>query len=284
MSNAHDKHGKYRGIIDEIREQQIKMKDMTWKQRFAYYWEYYKVHTIVTVIAIVAIVATAHSLATAKDYAFYGILLNANLLSSDAFGESFSEYTGIDTEEYECFIDADSTLSYTSSTEYDMATMQRIVAVVQTKELDAVVFDSQCFGQYAINEIFYDLREVLSPEQLEKYEPYFYYIDMDEVRAQEEADVMVDTDAIAERGALTTEEIAELAYAHKDPSSMGDPVPVGIFMEESPFATKSLAYDQLVPIFGISVTTQRTEMSTAFLDYLWDDTIAFDQMYREGYF
>ena len=30
MSNAHNKDGKYRGIIDEIREQQRKMKDMTW--------------------------------------------------------------------------------------------------------------------------------------------------------------------------------------------------------------------------------------------------------------
>ena len=36
MSNAHNKDGKYRGIIDEIREQQRKMKDMTWKERFAY--------------------------------------------------------------------------------------------------------------------------------------------------------------------------------------------------------------------------------------------------------
>ena len=54
MSNAHNKDGKYRGIIDEIREQQRKMKDMTWKERFAYYWEYYKVHTIVTIVAIIA--------------------------------------------------------------------------------------------------------------------------------------------------------------------------------------------------------------------------------------
>lgn len=283
MSNAHDKHGNYRGIIDEIREQQIKMKDMTWKQRFAYYWEYYKVHTIVTVIAVIAIIVTAHSIATAKDYAFYGILLNANMLSSEAYGNSFGEYAEIDMETYDCFIDADSTLSYTNSTEYDMATMQRIVAVVQTKELDAVVFDSQCFGQYAANEIFMDLREVLSDEQIEKYEPYFYYIDMDEVRAQEEADVIVDTDEIAERGNLTAEERAALAYQHKEPSSMGDPVPVGIFMEEAPFAVKSHSYDGLVPIFGVSATTQHTETSAQFLDYLWDDSIAFDQMYKEGY-
>lgn len=284
MSNAHDKHGKYRGIIDEIREQQIKMKDMTWKQRFAYYWEYYKIHTIVIIIAVVAIVATTRSIVTSKDYAFYGILLNANLLSSEAYGNSFGEYSGIDPDEYECFIDTDSTLSYSNSTEYDMATMQRIVAVVQTRELDAVVFDSQCFGQYAVNEIFLDLREVLSAEQLKAYEPYFYYIDMDEVRAQEEADVMVDTDDIAARGAVTAEDFVTLAEPHRDPSAMGDPVPVGIFMEESPFATKSHAYDGLVPVFGISATTQRPDTSALFLDYLWDTSVAFDEMYLEGYY
>ena len=275
MSNAHNKNGNYRGIIDEIREQQHKMKDMTWKERFAYYWEYYKVHTIVTIVAIVAIVLTAHSLITAKDYAFYGLLLNAYALSSDEMSGSFSEYAGIDTEEYDCFMDTSSTLSLSSSTEYDMATMQRIVAVVQTKELDAVIFDSQCYEQYAMNEIFYDLREILTEEQIEKYEPYFYYVDMDVVRAQEEEDVMVDTDAIAAKAELTAEEINAQGLAHMDPSTMSDPVPVGIVMTDSPFETESLAYEGLVPVFGISVTTQRLDTALEFLDYLWDDTIDF---------
>ena len=72
MSNAHNKDGKYRGIIDEIREQQRKMKDMTWKERFAYYWEYYKVHTIVTIVAIIAIVSgTAEKMAAAQYIAIF---------------------------------------------------------------------------------------------------------------------------------------------------------------------------------------------------------------------
>ena len=181
----------------------------------------------------------------------------------------------IDTVEYDCFLDTSSTLSLSNSTEYDMATMQRIVAVVQTKELDAVIFDSQCYEQYAMNEIFYDLREILTEEQIEKYEPYFYYVDMDVVRAQEEEDVMVDTDAIAAKAELTAEEINAQGLAHMDPSTMSDPVPVGIVMTDSPFETESLAYEGLVPVFGISVTTQRLDTALEFLDYLWDDTIDF---------
>ena len=132
MSNAHNKDGKYRGIIDEIREQQRKMKDMTWKERFAYYWEYYKVHTIVTIVAIIAIVCTIRTLVNTKDYAFYGLMLNAYSLSSDVMSDTFSEYAGIDTNTYDCFMDTTSTLTYENPTEFDMATMQRIVAVVKT--------------------------------------------------------------------------------------------------------------------------------------------------------
>lgn len=282
MSNAHNKDGKYRGIIDEIREQQRKMKDMTWKECFAYYWEYYKVHTIVTIVAIIAIVCTIRTLVNTKDYAFYGLMLNAYSLSSDVMSDTFSEYAGIDTNTYDCFMDTTSTLTYENPTEFDMATMQRIVAVVQTKELDAVIFDSQCFDQYAVNQIFYDLREVLTPEQIEKYEPYFYYVDMDIVRAQEEEDVIVDTDAIAAKGNLTLEEIHELAATRMDPSTMGDPVPVGIVMTDSPFATESHSYDDLVPVFGISVTTQRMDTCLQFLDYLWDDTVDFSLAHDEA--
>ena len=32
-----------------------------------------------------------------------------------------------------------------------------------------MIFDSQCFDQYAVNQIFYDLREVLTPEQIEEF-------------------------------------------------------------------------------------------------------------------
>ena len=145
-----------------------------------------------------------------------------------------------------------------------------------------MIFDSQCFDQYAVNQIFYDLREVLTPEQIEKYEPYFYYVDMDIVRAQEDEDVIVDTDAIASKGNLTLDEIHELAAARMDPSTMGDPVPVGIVMTDSPFATESHSYDDLVPVFGISVTTQRMDTCLQFLDYLWDDTVDFSLAHDEA--
>ena len=105
---------------------------------------------------------------------------------------------------------------------------------------------------------------------------------MDIVRAQEDEDVIVDTDAIASKGNLTLDEIHELAATCMDPSTMGDPVPVGIVMTDSPFATESHSYDDLVPVFGISVTTQRMDTCLQFLDYLWDDTVDFSLAHDEA--
>ena len=58
-----------------------------------------------------------------------------------------------------------------------MATMQKMVAQVQGHDLDAVVFDSQVFNNYANTEMFADLSEVLPPEEFQKHKDRFYYID-----------------------------------------------------------------------------------------------------------
>ena len=129
----------YRGVIDEIREQQHKTKDMSLKGKWQYFWDYYKVHTITAVVVILLGGTLIHDILSAKDYAFYGIMLNSIGLSAESMETAFSEYAGIDLETYDCFIDTSSTLSYSTPSEYDMATMQKMVAQVQGHDLDAVV-------------------------------------------------------------------------------------------------------------------------------------------------
>mgnify|MGYP001131193339 FL=1 len=89
-------------------------------------------------------------------------------------------------------------------------------------------------------------------------------------------------EALAEKDAADDEtrqqEILEETNRHRSPEGMAEPVPVGIFMEESPFAEKSGAYSGLVPVFGFVSTSKRTETGKQFLEFLWDDTIDFAQM------
>lgn len=268
----------YRGINDEIREQTKKFKDMSLKEKWEYFWEYYKVNVMIIVIVGAFVISMIHNFVTAKDYCFNGLLLNATMMDQEKIAASFAEYAGLDTEKYECYIDASSTLSYQNPSEYELATSQRIVALIQSRELDGMLFDAEVFYNYAFNQVFMDLREVYTAEELAGYEGRIYYIDKAEIRRAEESEK-----ASSEKYTLVTltpDEVIAEAQTHRDPSTMEEPIPVGIFVDDSPFAEKSKAYLGVVPIYGISATSQRVEVSKQFLDYLFDDTIDFANMYR----
>lgn len=270
----------YRGVQDEIHEQHLKLKDMTWKERFGYYWHYYKFHTLAVILIGGFLFSLIHDIVSAKDYGFYGILLNATVLSNEKMQDSFAEYADIDTEEYDCYIDADSSISHTQMTEFDMATSQRLIALIQTGDLDAAVFDSIIFNNYANNEVFLDLRTVLSKEEQEKYQDYFYYVDYGPIERADADSDYVNENLISDesRVSASLENMQEEAETHRHPENMEKPVPVGIFMEECPFVATTGNYSELIPIFGFPATTTRIEVSRKYLEFLWDDSIDFVSM------
>ena len=272
-----------KGVRDEIKEQQLKTKDMSFKGKLQYFWYSYKVHTIVGIIAVFFLSSLLHDILTAKDFCFYGIMLNSQQLSDDALKTTFSEYAELDTEKFECFIDTESTLNYSTMTEFDMATAQKLIALVQTADLDAVVFDSEIFNNYSNNEMFLDLTTVFTADELAKYKDNLYYIDYAVVQAAND-DVNYDNDNIIstdEDAAYTIDEILAEAETHRHPENMEQPIPVGVFVTDSPFAVKSGAYGDFEAVFGVSATTTRIDTAKQYLEYLWDDSIDFGNMKKE---
>ncbi len=282
MPKKEKKPREYRGVVDEIRQQQMKTKEMSTKGKLEYFWDYYKVHTIAAVLIIIFVTMFIRDVATSKDYNFYAILFNARQLSGDSLESAFSEYANLDTENYECYIDASTNLSLTSFTEYDMATVQKLMATIQIGDLDTVVFNSELFNNYAGNEMFTDLRTLLSEEELDVWKDYLYYIDYAEVEANRE-NMDMDTEETSALGGgadeeARSQEILEETNRHRSPDGMEKPVPVGIFLEDSPFAEKSGAYSSLVPVFGFVSTSKRTDTGKQFLEFLWDESADFTQM------
>lgn len=271
------------GVQDEIRQQQQKLKGRPFKEKLQYFWDYYKIHTVVFLVVVIFGVNLIHDILSAKDYAFYGVMLNAVSLSEESMESAFGEYAGLDLETYDCFIDTTSTLSYRTVSQYDMATSQKLIALVQTKDLDAVVFDSEIFNNYANNELFLDLTTVYTADELQKYQDNLYYIDkapMD--RANEDSDYENESLISAkESGAFSVDDIIKEAEAHRHPENMEQPIPVGIFIEDSPFVQKTKAYDILIPIFGISSTTTRPDTAQKYLEFLWNEQIDFTSMKAE---
>ncbi|MBD5395080.1 MAG: hypothetical protein HDR71_12625 [Lachnospiraceae bacterium] len=270
----------YKGVSDEIKQQHMKTKDMGFMGKLNYFWYYYKIHTLIGIAAVLLIAIFIRDMAAGKDYSFYGIMLNSGGLDSELLVSSFTEYAELDSENYQCYIDTASTLSFQTQSGYDLATIQKIMAMMQVKELDVLVFDEQIFSNYSYSEMFLDLRTVFSDEELSKYEGYIFYVDYEEILKAEEAELNADelSNDYEDLRQVTTEEITADIEIHTHPENMADPIPVGILIDDSPFAKKTNAYIQLIPVYGIAASSQRTDTAKQYLEFLWDENIPFGDM------
>lgn len=280
MFKQEKKPREYRGVIDEIRQQQMKTKDMTLKGKLSYFWYYYKIHVLVAIIVIIAAGSWIHDVITSKDYNFYGMMMNSAYLDSEILENAFGEYAQLDMENYRCFIDTLSDLSYQGQSEYDMATFQRVVALVQTGDLDVMVLDAQLFYNFSFNSMMMDLRNIFTEEELSRYEGNIYYIDYSKVRRAIEADNNGEEAAndYPDLDNATPEEIAAEAETHRNPASMAEPIPVGIFVGDSPLVQKTDCYGQLVPVYGIVATGHRTDAAKQYLEFMWNNELPFEDM------
>lgn len=273
----------YQGVRDEIRQQQMKTKDMSIKGKLGYFWDYYKIHTVAGLFVLFLVVSLIHDITTAKDYSFYGVMLNAGSMPSQELETAFAEYAGLDENKFDCFIDTNSVMSMHNTSQYDMATSQKLMALTQTKDLDIAVFDSEVYNNYAYNEMFTDLRTIFTEQELAPYKEHLYYIDYAYIR-EGEGNMDYENPALLYYDNFTIpspEEIAAEADRHRRPEEMEEPVPVGIFIENSPLILQSNAYGGLIPVFGFSSTSQRIDTGKKYLEFIFNESIDFASLLQE---
>ncbi|NLL76923.1 MAG: hypothetical protein GX235_06720 [Clostridiales bacterium] len=252
-------------IHDEIKDQQKKLKDMTFIEKLSYFWDYYKIHTIVTLLVVIVGGIFIHDAVTAKDHAFSAVLLNSyGNDSQERFQTDFAGYAGIDLNTYDCYIDTASLLSYETMSQMDLAVSQKIIAMTQTSGLDILVSDTAPFSNFADGLMFADLREELSSEEYAKYESCFFYIDAAELDSDDD-ELVYD-----EKGMPV---VVDDSIDHSDPSAMTDPIPVGIYLQDSPKLEQWQCYTtaDAPPILGFAASGINKEASHLFLQYLTEE-------------
>lgn len=262
-------------IIEEIKEQQKKsLKNMTRKEKLAYFWDYYKIHTGVAIIILTLVSVFIYQFVTSKDYAFYVVLVNARLNSTnyetaELLAEEFREYAHIDPDKYQVSLDTSITMSMDS--QYDVANQEKMLAMMQAGIVSAIVADTKAFETYAQNEYFYDLESLLTAEELEKYGPYLYYTDAASF-ADPNDDTFYDEDELTNP--------ADLIINHRDPSTMEQPVAVGFILTGDNMLADAGYYDYLSDpeynyqgypsdaVLGIPATNKEPELAIRFLEFL----------------
>ena len=290
-------------VWDDIKKQHKKVRKKGFKAMASYFWDYYKVPTAVIIIIALFSFYLIRDMASNLPYGFYAMMINSTMHpDGEVIGEDFAGYAGIDTSSYNVLIDTNQTLSTSSYNTYDVSTQERIMAITAAGDLDVMIADQSVFEQYARNSYMTDLRELMSEDELKKYEGFIYYVDgaiikaiedgtyeqaSSENTADNESQGSQDDPSVAGSDSAATDEtisdeeisymlgisspssiVSEEAFVLPDPDSMEDPVPVGIILSDTAFMQSTNTYAGSVPIFGIIGNSSRTDLAIKFLEYL----------------
>jgi len=244
-------------VMDEFREEREALKHGTFKEKMQYFWDYYKWHVIVTVAVIAFGASLIYQIVTRKDTALYAAVINGIELDANGeYAQGFAEYAGIDQENYEVILDASMRIDLDALDQTTIASSQKLVAYIAGKDIDIFITDSQIMEQYANSDTFHDLREFLSEEQYAEYEPCFYYIDQAVVDEKDAAQQNLDSSYVA-------------VYPDpRNPDAMQDPIPVGIYLDQSCPLREHYYFADDDIIIGVVGNTERAEAASGFLDYL----------------
>ena len=158
------------------KERDAVLKNGTVKQKIIYIWDYYKWHIIIPIIVIIAITSHIINVITAPDIIMNGVLLNVynteTSISNGELLEAFYQKQKIDPKEEE--INLNTNLYFSpENANGNYETLQVLMAWHAADSLDFIGGDLQTLIELSYRGYFSDLREVLTEEQITKYEPYF---------------------------------------------------------------------------------------------------------------
>lgn len=246
-------------VMDEFKKERDAVKSGTPKQKLSYFMYYYKWHVIAAVLIAAAAASLIWHFVTEKDTAFYACLLNSVAgENSEAYVQSFADYAGIDTDEYEVYFDTGIIISESAGDpEMLQAASQQLIVYIAAGNLDIMLTDANSIQHYANAEFFYDLRDFLTPEQIKLYEPYFYYVDQKVVQELQES--------------MTNADQTDTLPAYPDPTKpeeMEQPIPVGIRIPDNEALTENYAFLSDDLVLAVLSNTGHPEAASKFIDFV----------------
>lgn len=249
-------------LMDEFKEERDAiLKNGTTKQKITYIWDYYKWHIIIPILVVSFIIWYIVHIITAPDIILNGVLVNAykteTSISSEELLEDFYKEQKIDLKEEEINLNTSMYISADNdSANYE--SLQALMAWHAADSLDFIAGDAPALTELAYRGYFPDLREMLTEEQIAKYEPYFLYMDKDVYTRRAE---MVSS----------MEDISNVEYPDcTQPEEMVDPIPVFIDMSQSQRLSEIYTETSEVLVIGITENVVDKELTLAFIDYLFE--------------
>ena len=166
---------------ERLHEEAAKLKEMSFKDKFWYIWEYYKFPIIGVIIAVFLVGSIGSAMYNNRfDTALSCAVLNSRY-DSDAltvdqyFNEGFRAFIGLDENTK---IDVDDSMSpafdESAMNEYSYAELAKLTAMISSKGLDVMIGRPDVLDHYGELDGFLNLEEALPPDLYEQVKDYLY--------------------------------------------------------------------------------------------------------------
>ncbi len=245
-------------VMDEFKEERERIKSASLREKIGYYTYYYKFHALGVIVALAIIISVIHTIVTHKDTGIYVAITNSygSETTSDDYEEEFANIQGLSADEYQLIYDTSLYLNYDNQDSIFMTTVQKLITLISSRQVDVFVSESMVYEQFYGNGMFMDLRNVLTPEEIEEYKSNFYYVDYAEMEAY---DIAVDNGQL---------DYVLPEYDHRDPGSMKEPMPIGIYLDKDNEFLNNYQYRDTDVIISLVSSTDRVENGLAYLRYV----------------
>ena len=253
---------KQAAILDNIANAETpnyKAKSVTFeeslKEKLEHILTYFWLPIVIVLVSVFFIVTMIVNFAQQKDTVVSVCLVN-DMADADVllpYMDEFVREQGYDLEEYEAEVVNN---IYLTGPDFvaNYQAMQVVMSMVAAESLDLVFGDEAAILRYGHQEYLRDLREVLSPEQLEKYADRLLYLDMAFLREVSEAPVSGEEPDFPDP---------------RKPEDMAEPIPFAIDLGTDTDMSR-MAYPLSGGMVGVVVNAPNLENALTFLDYILD--------------
>ena len=159
-----------------------KLKDMTFQEKVAYLWEYYRVHAIVIVGAIAFISYIIYEIITPNiETQFYAAIIDNSIGDEvwEQYDSEFSNYLDLDPEKSSIHLNYNFYLN--SNSEYSMNMQQALSTYIAAGEIDVLIAPESTFREYAYFGFFDRISDQLPTDLYTSLADYVYVSDTEEV-------------------------------------------------------------------------------------------------------
>ena len=229
-------------------------KTAPFSKKIGFIWDYYKLPIIAFLFIGTLVGCFINELLSKKETVLSGLLLNTSNTDNkiDDLEQDFLKTLKLDSDDYEVSFIDNYTLTGDAGVDYEVS--QAVFVQMSAGFNDFTISPLKYMQNYAYQDCYRDLRTVLSKEQIEKYEPYFLYIDADYMEKLNKQ--------IKEDESTETTELPDF----KKPEDMKDPVPVLIDLSSFDTITKYYVTEKDSLVFGIIASTKKLDNTLSFLD------------------